>query len=297
MESAALARDFIRKLGYASNADAIRMLMSGGIINAPITGHDVYRAQKIFGPDIASLKGKTRASPSAIVKLEHIPRPIAAEQSMHVDIMFVQSIPFLVSVTVPLGMTIAGKLKDGSRSTKALEVAILSQIAMYKGQGFTISTVLVDGEGGIAKCEQVLNGMGIQLSPAGPGQHVPVVERKIQVIKQAARAHLAVLPFRMPHSWLQWLVYFCCSRVNVRPGSSDSDGLSPREKFVGRKLDFHRDLRVGFGDYVQVHAQNIKKNSMAPRTVGAIALLPMGNLQGSVRFISLQSLRVITSDK
>jgi len=37
-------------------------------------------------------------------------------------------------------------------------------------------------------------------------------------------------------------------------------------------------------------------NTMSPRTQGAIALLPTGNLAGSVNFYSLNSKRVITRD-
>jgi hypothetical protein len=32
------------------------------------------------------------------------------------------------------------------------------------------------------------------------------------------------------------------------------DAVSPREAFYGRKVDFNRDLRIGFGEYVQVHS-------------------------------------------
>ena len=54
---------------------------------------------------------------------------------------------------------------------------------------------------------------------------------------------------------------------------------------------------MGFGDYVQTHEPNIKKNSMAPRTQGAIALLPMGNLQGSCKFFCLSTKTYVTRDK
>jgi hypothetical protein len=40
-----------------------------------------------------------------------------------------------------------------------------------------------------------LSGLGIVLDIAGPGQHVPVVERKIQTIKERVRAHENSLPY------------------------------------------------------------------------------------------------------
>jgi hypothetical protein len=67
--------------------------------------------------------------------------------------------------------------------------------------------------------------------------------------------------------------------------------LSPIELFKGRKIDYKRDVRIGFGEYVQALNPNIThRNSMTPRTTdGAMPLIPVGNLQGSVRFYSLST--------
>jgi hypothetical protein len=91
-----------------------------------------------------------------------------------------------------------------------------------------------------------------------------------------------------------WLVSFCVSRINIVPSSVSGDRISPREKFIGRKLDYQRDLRVGFGDYVQAHEPNII--SQVVRTEGAIALLPVGNLTGSVKFFKLATRSIVTRD-
>lgn len=47
---------------------------------------------------------------------------------------------------------------------------------------------------------------------------------------------------------------------------------------------------------MQTTAQNKVKNSMAQRTEGCIALFPVGNAQGSVKFLHLASNKVITRD-
>jgi hypothetical protein len=54
----------------------------------------------------------------------------------------------------------------------------------------------------------------------------------------------------------------------------------PREVFLGRKLDYNKDIKLSFGDYAQVHQDDVITNTMAERTVGALALGPMGNIQG-----------------
>jgi hypothetical protein len=52
--------------------------------------------------------------------------------------------------------------------------------------------------------------------------------------------------------------------------------VSPREVFLGRKLDYNKDIKLSFGDYAQVHQDDVITNTMAERTVGALALGPIG---------------------
>ena len=78
-------------------------------------------------------------------------------------------------------------------------------------------------------------------------------------------AHVNYLTFKVAVGVIvTWLVYFCVSRINMVPSSASGDRISPRERFLGRKLDYQRDLRVGFGDYVQTYSPNIVKNSRPP---------------------------------
>jgi len=57
-------------------------------------------------------------------------------------------------------------------------------------------------------------------------------------------------------------------------------------------VDFTRHCRFQFGEYVQAHEEH--DNTMAPRTIGALALHPTGNAQGSFYFFSLSTGRMIT---
>ena len=48
-----------------------------------------------------------------------------------------------------------------------------------------------DGEGALGAMRDELSGLGIVLDISGPGQHVPVIERKIQTVKERVRrAHV-----------------------------------------------------------------------------------------------------------
>ena len=60
------------------------------------------------------------------------------------------------------------------------------------------------------------------------------------------------------------------------------------------KLDYKRHCRVEPGTYWEVHDEPIPSNTMAPRTHSAIALIgPTGNMQGSLKFYSLTTGRVL----
>jgi hypothetical protein len=296
VKAAREARELMRRLGFVSSKDEAAMVNSGSILNCPVTAADVYRASRIDGPDIASLKGKTTAKPSKTVTVEYLPRPVSATQTLHVDIMFVEGDPYLISVSTPLLLTMVNHL-GGKKTTKALRESLFKQIAAYRAEAFEVRHVLTDGEGGVHALTTELNTLGIRVNPAGPGEHVPVIENKIKQVKSRVRAHINSLPYTLCFALLMWLVQFCVSRINMVPSSVCGDNISAFEKFRGRKVDYSRDLRVGFGDYVQTHEPNIIKNSMSPRTEGAIALLPLGNLQRSCRFFCLSTKSYVTRDK
>jgi hypothetical protein len=97
------------------------------------------------------------------------------------------------------------------------------------------------------------------------------------------------------------VIVFAVNRFNILPyrGRGDGNIASPIELFRGRKVDFKSDVRFSFGEYAQVLITDTAmiKNSMTPRTEGAIALLPIGNLQESVKFYILRSKAVATKDQ
>jgi hypothetical protein len=70
-----------------------------------------------------------------------------------------------------------------------------------------------------------------------------------------------------------------------------SDHMSPREIMTGQRLDYARHCRFEYGEYVQTHEQH--DSSMTPRTIGALALWPTGNVQGTWYFMSLSTGRVL----
>jgi hypothetical protein len=120
------------------------------------------------------------------------------------------------------------------------------------------------------------------------------VERKAQQVKERVRAFWNTLPFKPCTIIIVYLVYYCVTTINWYPSrSSIYPNVSAKELFTGRKVDYSVDCKVQFGQYVQTHEDLEVTNTMKPRTIGAISLGPVGNIQGTYYFLSLTTWRVI----
>ena len=103
---------------------------------------------------------------------------------------------------------------------------------------------------------------------------------------------IITLPYEVALGLLHYLVYFAVSRINLVPHVAGLS-ISPAEAFRGRKIDYKRDCRVGFGEYYEI-TDRTADNSMRPRTEAAISVFPTGNVSGSVRFFTLASHSFVT---
>jgi hypothetical protein len=228
-----------------------------------------------------------------------LPPSVEVEQTAHSDLMMILSGVYLITVVTPLYLILVTCLKGNSKGTAAVREALKSQLDSVAKRGFAVKTLLSDGEGASAKLEPELNQRGVNLNPSGPGQHVPLVEKTIRQVKERVRAHIASLPFSLNSTLLVWLVLFSVSRINLMPRSVRMDRHSPRDAFTGRKLDYNLDLRVSFGEYFQCTTPNIayKNEVQVSRTEEAIALLPTGNLSGTVIMYNIHTGKTMKRDQ
>jgi hypothetical protein len=80
------------------------------ITNCPVTSKDVTNANTIFGPDLATLKGKTvRITPPPVamnyVQMPNEIMPLNHNVTLAIDIMFLSGLPFLVSISRKIKFT------------------------------------------------------------------------------------------------------------------------------------------------------------------------------------------------
>ena len=288
VEEARRAREAQGMLGHPTDRNFLGMVRGGMISNCPVTPTAVQNAHRIFGPDLAGIRGRTVRRPpdSVTTNYVQIPRVILERHqlvTLAADVMFVNGVPFLVSVA--RGLNLVTTEFTPSRTAKQLAAGITRMMDLYARGGFQVGTVLMDN-----KFEKLWNLVPILVvNTTAAKEHVPEVERKIRLIKERGRGILNTLPFKkMPRLMLIELVYHVVLWLNAFPAKSGvSETLSPREIVYRHKLDFAKHCKSPFGTYCEVHDEPTPTNTMVTRSTPAIVLGPTGNLQGTYKFFSL----------
>jgi len=299
IKQAELARKIYAMVGRPSPKDFMAMIKTGTLKNVPITAADVLAANKIFGPDVGSLKGKTvRKTPPPVVTTNMMAVPnyimdIHKDVTLAGDIFFVNKVPYLMTISRNIKFMTIGLLKN--RSTNNIFNQLKDVTDYYRTRGFNITTMLMDPE--FERLRQKLLTIQVQLNCASKNEHVPDVERQIRVLKERVRATRHTLPFKnITNLMLHELINFCAMWINfVPPKGGVSKDLSPRTIMTGSYPNYNTHCRIPFGAYAQVHEENSPTNTTdLPRTTGAICLGPTGNVQGGYKFMSLVTGRKIT---
>jgi hypothetical protein len=217
-----------------------------------------------------------------------IPRALLEQRqrvTLAVDIMFMNGVPFLVSMARGLNLVTAEHMP--SRTAKQLVVGIVRIMDLYSRGGFQVGTVLMDN-----KFKKLCNLVPVlAVNTTAAKEHVPEVERRIRLIKEHGRGILNTLPFKkMPQIMLIELIYHVVLWLNAFPTKLGvSETLSPREIVMRHKLDFTKHCRAQFGSYCKAHDEPVPMNMMVTRSTPAIVLGPTGNLQGTYKFFSLET--------
>jgi len=188
-----------------------------------------------------------------------IPRAILEQHqrvTLAVDVMFVNGVPFLVSVARGLNLVTAEFTP--SRTAKQLAAGITRMIAIL-----------------------AINTMAAK-------EHIPELKRKTRLIKEQGRGILNTLPFKkMPRLMLIELVYHVVLWLNTFLANSGvSKTPSPRKIVYRHNLDFAKPFRM----YCKVHDEPAPTNTMVTRSTLALVIGPTGNLQGTYKFLTLSSL-------
>ena len=145
-------------------------------------------AHKIWGKSLASLKGKTtckKPQPVAARDFIKVPKELMSlhkDVYLTADLFFVNKIPFFLTHSRKIHFTAVNHLAN--RKAMSLFKAFMEIFTFYLRRGFRITVVSLDGEFEPirAQIEAIPGGPRVNLASAD--EHVPEIERRVQVVKE-----------------------------------------------------------------------------------------------------------------
>jgi len=273
------ARRLQGMIGNLTDKEFKGMVPEKLITNCPVTVQDVENANRIFGPDLANLRGKTIRTKPEHVRKEYVQIPrdfveLHKYVTLVANVMFVNGLPFLVTSSRGISLVTIEYLK--SRTAKRLDDTLERVIHIYIKAGFIVQTALIDME--FEKLRDMLP--NVTLNTTAAREHVGEIEIKMQVVKERARSTMSIIPYKLlPKLMIIELMHFCVMWMNSFPVKSGiSEKWSPREIVSRHKLDAKIHCKVPFGAYCEVHVDPDITNTMEPRTKWGICLGPTGNM-------------------
>jgi len=278
-ERAKLARQLLHVLGCPSIRDMKTILQQNAIRNCPVTIEDVDIAQRIFGKDIASLKGKTtRAKPTPVRSdIIAIPKELVARQrrvELCIDTLY--QMPFLSTISRNLMYRTIQWVP--TQTVKDYRSALEQVFRIYNVAGFKVVTIHCDREYK-ALLPSLQDKYQIKMNHASAQEHIPEAERNNRTLKERFRASIHYLPYRsMPRIMIKILAMEVARKLNLFPPKGGvSDRYSPRVIMHQEPLSYSSHCRVPFGSYIQAHDDYSPKNTPKSRTIDGVYLRPASN--------------------
>jgi hypothetical protein len=297
VEAAKRVKVFSAAMGHLSQNMLHEIVNTGRVKEVVFDHDDINRAEKIYGPDLQAIRGKSTKRQNK--KAEPVRgKVVDTDTVMDTDIMFVGGMPFLIAVFKPIMLTLATLIK--SRNTLEVKRAIDKQIATVQEEGFKVIEVTADGEGAIGAMADDLKKAGCVVSIHGKTTHSADIDNKIRQVKNGVRSIL-VLPYLILAALIPFAVYFAVSKINMLPSRVNAHNYSPSEVFKGRSISFKRDLGglngdiMPFGSRTEIYQKT--DNTVADRTSPALFLGSKGNAYGSAWFYKLDTKAIVSSDQ
>jgi hypothetical protein len=187
LEGADKARALYKKIGRPSEQVFSDLLKNNLIRNCPVTPDDAKRALDIYGPDIATLKGKTvKKQNQGIMNQQaiQIPTPIIARYNkirLFIDIFWVNGSPYFHTISEWIKFRPIAPINNCLKRTLHAETADIIQL--YETRGFNVTRIEGDQEF-LCLANELLP---IPVNIADADDHVPEVERSIRTIKERVR--------------------------------------------------------------------------------------------------------------
>ena len=297
-ERAKKARALYHIVGTPTVENFKALLKMNVIKNCPVTVEDVTMAEKIFGPDISNLKGKSTRKKVETVREDNIEIPKELieqhrEIELCMDTMYVNEVGMLT--TIDRTVRFRSVVPITSRTNEEYYRALDQVLRHYNRAGFKIKTIHCDGEYR-SMMENVSDNLDVEMNFTNAQDHVPEAERNNRTLKERIRAAFHRLPYKaIPKIMLRYLAMEQANKLNLFPVKGGiSQYYSPRMIMNQTSLDYEKHCTVPFGAYVQANHETNTTNSQIQRTLDAIYLRPNNNQQGGHELMELNSGKLIT---
>ena len=162
-----------------------------------MTRDDLHADDDIFGPALGGLKRKTvwQPNPHVLTYMNGVPPYIMSRHksvTITIDIMFVNKIPFLVTISHGMKFGTVEALNNQQITTVADKLKTV--INLYSHHGFSVDVITADQE------FEPLRPWYPMLNCAGVDEHVPEVEQYIHTVKDRVRSTCQILPYKYPYN-------------------------------------------------------------------------------------------------
>ena len=183
----------------------------------PSDFRNVTHANKLFGENVAGLRGKTVCQKLEQVVMDYIPIPQEIVQKnkygmLIADEMFDNNLPFVVTCEQGIRLITAEFMPTHTATYIIHNLTWI--ITLYTRAGFVVQIIILD-----IKCNKVVPELPkVVINTSASSEHMPDVGHKIRVIKKWCRASLAAIPFQsIPNIVIINLAHFCVFWLNTTP--------------------------------------------------------------------------------
>ena len=227
VQHAKAARELLSILGSPTVRDLKAAIAMNAIAELPIKTQDVDLAEKIFGPDLGNLKGKTarQTPPPMVTDQIEIPEELYMKRSdleLCIDIMYVNEAPYFTTISKALYYRTAQFLP--TRTHRDLYTSLDEVLQVYNTEGFAITKIYCSNEFKPIM-DPVKDDLDVDMQYSPPQGHVPKAERNNRTIKERIRSTHHRLPYKaLPKQLMKILVQDSAQKLNYFP---NKHGLSP----------------------------------------------------------------------
>ena len=191
------AQHLQQRLGWPSLEQFKQIAANNLIRSSNITIADIDRAQFIFGTQTPLIQGKTIRSPNPKERIPRVSIPPSIlihrrDMTLHIDIFFVNKIPFLHTKSEGINLL---KVQGGASRSKGVIIdGIKTVIDTYHNRGFRVRTIHGDEEFDMDDLRASISLINLEIT--GRDKHDGPIERSFRTIKERSRSVCHSVPYR-----------------------------------------------------------------------------------------------------